>query len=298
MKKNIYYSLLMSSIITVAAAEETRQVDKHEHGVGELNIGVESSAINLEFMIPGADITGFEYEAKSDSDIALVNAALSKFENFQNIFILPDSSNCDLVDAEIGINQEDDHNDHDEHDDHDEHEGHDEHAHHHGEFDIHFWLDPEIAKTIVNITANELSEIDPVNKSTYESNAQDAINDLDRLIDNTSAKINSDASYVVFHDAYQYFEQRFGIEVVGALTVNPEVLPGAKQLAEIREVIEHEKVNCLFSEPQFNPSIAETIAGDTGVKSAVLDPLGAELDPGKDLYFDLISDMAISFEDC
>lgn len=192
----------------------------------------------------------------------------------------------------------DDHDDHDDHDEHDEHEGHDEHAHHHGEFDIHFWLDPEIAKTIVNITANELSEIDPVNKSTYESNAQDAINDLDRLIDNTSAKINSDASYVVFHDAYQYFEQRFGIEVVGALTVNPEVLPGAKQLAEIREVIEHEKVNCLFSEPQFNPSIAETIAGDTGVKSAVLDPLGAELDPGKDLYFDLISDMAISFEDC
>ncbi len=120
MKKNIYYSLLMSSIITVAAAEETRQVDKHEHGVGELNIAVESSAINLEFMIPGADITGFEYEAKSDSDIALVNAALSKFENFQNIFILPDSSNCDLVDAEIGINQEDDHNDHDEHDDHED----------------------------------------------------------------------------------------------------------------------------------------------------------------------------------
>ena len=142
MKKNIYYSLLMSSIITVAAAEETRQVDKHEHGVGELNIAVESSAINLEFMIPGADITGFEYEAKSDSDIALVNAALSKFENFQNIFILPDSSNCDLVDAEIGINQEDDHDDHDEHDEHDEHEGHDEHDEHedesHNEFVAHY----------------------------------------------------------------------------------------------------------------------------------------------------------------
>ena len=194
--------------------------------------------------------------------------------------------------------EHDDHDEHEGHDDHDEHEGHDDHAHHHGEFDIHFWLDPEIAKTIVNITAKELSEIDPANKSTYESNAQDAINDLNQLIDNTSAKINSDASYVVFHDAYQYFEQRFGIEVVGALTVNPEVLPGAKQLAEIREVIEHEEVNCLFSEPQFNPSIAETIASDTGVKSAILDPLGAELEPGKDLYFDLIGNMAISFEDC
>ena len=203
--------------------------------------------------------------------------------------------------------EHDDHDEHgDEHDEHDEHEEHgdehDEHAHHdghnHGEFDIHFWLDPEIAKTIVQIAAKEMSEIDPANASKYEANAAKALNELDQLINDTRGKINKDATYVVFHDAYQYFEQRFGIEVIGALTVNPEVLPGAKQLAEIREVIEHEGVNCLFSEPQFNPSIAETIASDTGVKAAVLDPLGAELEPGKDLYFDLLSDMASSFESC
>ena len=198
----------------------------------------------------------------------------------------------------------DDHDDHgDEHDDHDEHgDEHDEHAHHdghnHGEFDIHFWLDPEIAKTIVQIAAKEMSEIDPANASKYDANAAKALNELDQLINDTRGKINKDATYVVFHDAYQYFEQRFGIEVIGALTVNPEVLPGAKQLAEIREVIEHEGVNCLFSEPQFNPSIAETIASDTGVKAAVLDPLGAELEPGKDLYFDVISDIALSLESC
>ena len=200
--------------------------------------------------------------------------------------------------------EHDDHDDHGhDHDEHDEHgDEHDEHAHHdghnHGEFDIHFWLDPEIAKTIVQIAAKEMSEIDPANASKYEANAAKALNELDQLINDTRGKINKDATYVVFHDAYQYFEQRFGIEVIGALTVNPEVLPGAKQLAEIREVIEHEGVNCLFSEPQFNPSIAETIASDTGVKAAVLDPLGAELEPGKDLYFDLISDMASSFESC
>ena len=118
------------------------------------------------------------------------------------------------------------------------------------------------------------------------------------MINDVKSKINRDAKYVVFHDAYQYFEKRFGVEVIGALTVNPEVLPGAKQLAEIREVIEHENVNCLFSEPQFNPSIAETIARDTGVKAAIIDPLGAELDPGKDLYFDLIGDIASSFKSC
>ena len=197
----------------------------------------------------------------------------------------------------------DEHDDHDEHDEHEEHgDEHDEHAHHdghnHGEFDIHFWLDPEIAKTIVQIAAKEISEIDPANASKYEANAAKALNKLDQLINDTRGKINKDATYVVFHDAFQYFEQRFGIEVIGALTVNPEILPGAKQLAEIREVIEHEAVNCLFSEPQFNPTIAETIASDTGVKAAVLDPLGAELEPGKDLYFDLISDMASSFESC
>ncbi len=198
----------------------------------------------------------------------------------------------------------DEHDEHEEHgDEHEEHgDEHDEHAHHdghnHGEFDIHFWLDPEIAKTIVQIAAKEISEIDPANASKYEANAAKALNELDQLISDTRGKINKDATYVVFHDAYQYFEQRFGIEVIGALTVNPEILPGAKQLSEIREVIEREGVNCLFSEPQFNPTIAETIASDSGVKAEVLDPLGAELEPGKDLYFDLISDMASSFESC
>ena len=202
-----------------------------------------------------------------------------------------------------------DHDDHDEHaDDHDEHEeneehgdehdDHDENGHAHGEYDIHFWLDPEIAKTIVKIVTRELSEIDPANSSAYNSNSAKALKEIDQLINDVKSKINRDAKYVVFHDAYQYFEKRFGVEVIGALTVNPEVLPGAKQLAEIREVIEHENVNCLFSEPQFNPSIAETIARDTGVKSAIIDPLGAELDPGKDLYFDLIGDIASSFKSC
>ena len=204
----------------------------------------------------------------------------------------------------------DDHDDHgdehgDEHDEHDEHadehgDEHDDHhdGHAHGEHDIHFWLDPEIAKTIVKIVTRELSELDPTNASTYKSNSTKALNEINQLISDAKSKINKDAKYVVFHDAYQYFEKRFGVEVIGALTVNPEVLPGAKQLAEIREVIEHENVNCLFSEPQFNPSIAETIAKDTGVKAAVLDPLGAELEPGKDLYFDLIGDIASSFESC
>ena len=193
----------------------------------------------------------------------------------------------------------DDHDEHEEHaDGHDEHEGHDDHGHHHGEFDIHFWLDPEIAKSIVKIASLELSEVDPANQTIYQTNASNAVSELDKLINDTRTKINSDAKYIVFHDAYQYFEQRFGIEVIGALTVNPEVLPGAKQLAEIREVIEHEKVNCIFSEPQFNPSIIKTIAKDTNIKTGVLDPLGATIDKGKGMYSELLKNMSSSFKGC
>jgi zinc transport system substrate-binding protein len=102
----------------------------------------------------------------------------------------------------------------------------------------------------------------------------------------------------VFHDAYQYFENRFDIQVLGALTVNTDVMPGAEQLSKIREVIEHEKANCLFSEPQFNPAIIKSIAKDTNIKTGILDPLGAKLDKGKNLYFDLLNDMASSFKGC
>ena len=166
MRKSIYYSLILSAMISVAAAEETRQVDKHEHGVGELNIAIEGSSINLEFMIPGADIVGFEYKAKSDEDISLVNTALTKFDDFSNIFTIPNAANCNLVEAEIAINQGDDHDDehdheeHEEHDehDHDEHEEHDEHEHEehgeetHNEFVAHY-----------SFTCGNVKEIDRIN---------------------------------------------------------------------------------------------------------------------------------------
>ena len=232
--------------------------------------------------------------AKNSRHITLMESDEIELLKFREKNIFGDHDDHDDHDEHA-----DDHDEHEEHEEHgDEHDDHDEHGHAHGEYDIHFWLDPEIAKTIVKIVTRELSEIDPANSSAYNSNSAKALKEIDQLINDVKSKINRDAKYVVFHDAYQYFEKRFGVEVIGALTVNPEVLPGAKQLAEIREVIEHENVNCLFSEPQFNPSIAETIARDTGVKAAIIDPLGAELDPGKDLYFDLIGDIASSFKSC
>ena len=182
-------------------------------------------------------------------------------------------------------------------DDHDDH-GHDEHGHAHGEYDPHIWLDPSNAKVIVKKITNQLSKIDKDNSSVYKANSKKLLKDLDGLIKEVKNEINKDASFVVFHDAYQYFEKRFGINVIGALTVNPDVMPGAEQLSEIREVIEHEKAKCIFSEPQFNPNIINSIASDTGVKTGVLDPLGANINKGKNMYFQLIKDMSNSLKDC
>ncbi len=216
--------------------------------------------------------------------------------------------------------KEDDHDDHakkeDEHDDHghdDEHkDGHDEHGHDdehkegdhgheehaHGEYDPHIWLDPMNAKVILSEMAEHLIENDQNNESKYKANLKKAHKDLDKLTKKVKSELNKDFKSIVFHDAYQYFEKRFGINILGAFTVNTDVMPGAEQLAEIREIIEHDKVSCIFSEPHFNPDIIKAVAKDTNVATGVIDPLGATLNPGKDLYFDLIGNMSKSFKGC
>ena len=236
----------------------------------------------------------------------------------RNIFDGHDDHGHKDDDHDDHAKKEDDHDDHghdDEHKDehkedgHDEHghedehkeDGHDEHGHEghaHGEFDPHIWLDPLNAKVILKEMAEHLIENDEKNASTYKKNLKKGLKDLDKLVKNVKSDLNKDFKSIVFHDAYQYFERRFGVNVLGAFTVNTDVLPGAEQLAEIREIIEHDKVTCVFSEPQFNPDIINAVAKDMNISTGVLDPLGATLDPGKDLYFDLIKNMSKSFKGC
>ena len=200
--------------------------------------------------------------------------------------------------------KEDDHDDHDhdehakkeEHDDHDDHDGHEGHAH--GEYDPHIWLDPMNAKVILNEMVEHLIENDPTNEAKYKSNLDKALKEIDKLTIEVMTDLNNSVSSIVFHDAYQYFEKRFNVNILGAFTVNTDVMPGAEQLAEIREIIEHDKVACVFSEPQFNPDIINAVAKDMKIKTGVLDPLGATLDSGKDLYFKLIRNMSASFKGC
>ena len=211
----------------------------------------------------------------------------------------------------------DDHDGHEEeHEGHeDEHEGHedddhghkdddhdddhkDAHAHAHGEFDPHIWLDPENAKEMVKIIRDELIKIDPEGQRQYSVNTAGATLELDNLINSIEKELSKDISYIVFHDAYQYFENRFGVIPAGALTLNPDVLPGAKQIADIQDVINDKGIKCIFSEPQYNPKIIETLGNDMNVSTGVMDPLGAFIDAGPTMYVELINGIANSIKEC
>jgi zinc transport system substrate-binding protein len=198
--------------------------------------------------------------------------------------------------------KKEDHDSHakkEDHDDHGKKEDHDDHERHaHGEFDPHIWLDPINAKVILNEMVEHLIENDPKNEAKYKSNLDEALKDIDKLTIDVMTELSNSVSSIVFHDAYQYFEKRFNVNILGAFTVNTDVMPGAEQLAEIREIIEHDKVACVFSEPQFNPDIIKAVAKDMDIKTGVIDPLGATLNPGKDLYFSLIKNISASFKGC
>ena len=172
------------------------------------------------------------------------------------------------------------------------------HAHAHGEFDVHIWLDPNNAKVIVKEVANELASLDSKNSNFYKMNAKKTLEKLDILINQIDKSINKKASFVTFHDAYQYFEKRFGVEALGALTINTDIQPGAKQIAEIKDLVEDKNIKCIFSEPQFNPKLINMIAKSTGAKTGILDPLGSSYKPGKDLYFNLINDLYENLNKC
>ena len=198
--------------------------------------------------------------------------------------------------------KKEDHDSHakkEDHDDHGKKEDHDDHERHaHGEFDPHIWLDPINAKVILNEMVEHLIENDPKNEKIYKDNLSKGYKEIDKLTKDVSSELSNSVASIVFHDAYQYFEKRFNVNILGAFTVNTDVMPGAEQLAEIREIIEHDKVACVFSEPQFNPDIIKAVAKDMNIKTGVIDPLGATLNPGKDLYFSLIKNMSASFKGC
>ena len=248
--------------------------------------------------------------AKDTKKIAFMDSESIEKLKFREENIFDDHDDHDDHDGHDDEHEgHDDHDDHDGHkdDDHDDHDGHDDehddHAghhdgHNHGEFDAHIWLDPENAKEMVKIIRDELIKIDPEGQRQYSVNTAGATLELDNLINNVEKELSKDISYIVFHDAYQYFETRFGVKSAGALTLNPDVLPGAKQIADIQDLISDKGIKCIFSEPQYNPKIIETLGNDMNISTGVMDPLGAFIDAGPTMYVELINGIANSIKEC
>lgn len=176
------------------------------------------------------------------------------------------------------------------------------HDHQHGSTakDPHIWLDPKNAKAMVLHIANVLAEADPENAENYRVNAASMIiglNALGREIADKLAPVR-DRPFVVFHDGYQYFERRFGLTGVGAITVDPDRSPGARRLKAIRDEIVARKATCVFAEPQFDVGYIDTVAEGTGARMAILDPLGVALPAGKEAYASMLWTLATSMAAC
>lgn len=180
-----------------------------------------------------------------------------------------------------------------EEDDHD-------HAHGDGEHDMHLWLDPVNAKAVARAMAATLAEADPANAERYQANAQTLALRLDVLDGDLQTRLAPVAHkpFVVFHDAYQYLERRYGLTAAGSITVTPDRTPGPRRLSDLRRAIAERNASCVFSEPQFTSALVGTVASGTPARAGLLDPLGAAIPEGKDAYFAMMAALADSFVGC
>ena len=190
----------------------------------------------------------------------------------------------------------DDHSDKD-HDETEEH-GHDEHAH--GTYDPHAWLSPENAKIWLNLIAAQLSTADPENAGTYFTNAAIALTETDTLMTEVSAMLEPirGTRFIVFHDAYQYFETVFDFPASGAISLGDATDPSPARITKIQDRIKDQGVQCVLAEPQFKKGLVATVLEGTDAKTSIIDPLGVALEPGPTLYPQLIRNMAKTLVDC
>ena len=165
---------------------------------------------------------------------------------------------------------------------------------------MHFWLDPANAKTLAAAIAAALGAADPEHAETYRANAGAFEADLAVLTAELDASLAAvrDRPFIVFHDAYQYFERRFGLVTAGSVTVTPDAMPGARRVTELRDRIRQSGVACVFAEPQFEPAIVAAIVEGTGARPGELDPEGANLPEGPGLYRQLLENLAAGLTAC
>lgn len=188
----------------------------------------------------------------------------------------------------------------DRHDDEPAHEAEHEAEHEHGGTDLHLWLDPANARAILRAAARELSALVPAEAARFDANAAAAGRRLDAAEARARAALAPVAArpFIAFHDAFQYFERAFGLVAAGTVVVGPDRLPGAGRVRDLRARIASGAVGCVVHEPQFSPRLVETLIANSPARTAVLDPLGAGLEPGPGLYPALIEGNASRLAEC
>jgi zinc transport system substrate-binding protein len=207
-----------------------------------------------------------------------------------------------LFEAHDHEDEQHDDEEHDEHDDeeHDEHddEEHDEQGH--GSHDPHAWLSPNNAKAWLDVIAAQLSSYDTENAGVYFTNAASAKSEIEMMIAEINLALDPirGGKFIVFHDAYQYFENDFDFQASGAISIGDASDPSPARIAKIQKRIRNEEINCVLAEPQFKANLVQTVMEGSQANTNVIDPLGAGLKPGILLYNKLIKNMAQSLADC
>ncbi len=173
-------------------------------------------------------------------------------------------------------------------------------SHDHGLVDMHIWLNLDNAKAMVVAIVKAMSDNDPANASLFRNNAKQTLKRIDVLAETLRKKIQpvADRPFIVFHDAFQYFEKFFGLNAIAAISASPNRSSGAKHLQNIRSKLKTSGPVCIFSEPQFDAKLVTALASDTEARSAVLDPLGADIPNGSDHYFTLMERLGASISEC
>ncbi|MCD4659326.1 zinc ABC transporter substrate-binding protein ZnuA [Agrobacterium sp.] len=327
--KSILIPLMASVAIAAAASGATAAPDvvvsiKPIHslvaaimrGVGEPQLIVEGAASPHTYnlrpsnarKLEKADVVfwvgpGLEAFLEKPLEALATKATVVELEDAKGLEKLPFREGGTFESHDHGDEGHDGHNGHAEeegaHDHgHDHAEGHEDHDH--GAYDTHLWLDPTNAKAMAQTIETALIAADAGNAATYQSNTKKLIDDLDALDTELAETVKpvKDKPFIVFHDAYQYFEHRYGVKTAGSITVSPETLPGADRVKQMQEKVRQLGATCVFAEPQFEPKLISVITEGTAAKSATLDPEAATLEPGPDLYFKLMRGIAGSLKDC
>lgn len=202
--------------------------------------------------------------------------------------------------ADKAAHDEEDHAGHEHEEEDHAHEDHDHAGHSHEGLDPHAWLDPENGKLWLDVIAEELAELDPENAETYRENAAAGQAEIDAAMTEVRETLSSveDFEFVVFHDAYQYFENRFDISAAGAISIGDASDPSPARVEEVRKTVIELGVTCVFSEPQFNEDIVQIVTEGTEAQTTVIDPLGFKLDTGPGFYPALIRSLGESIANC